>query len=446
MALLAAIAALFDRGAGSFTPLTGDEPHYLMTVLSLVNDGDFDETNNYAAQQCREFGYSRLAPQNRWPDGRIMPEHGLGFPLLLAMPFRWGGMRGIQLVLMTAGIVCGLLLCAMGDRLFGGWKAGTAAGVLLVCLPVWETFLPRAYPEVTAGTAALGAYLLLTRNRVNVWSMASAGLIAGLLPLLYTRFTVLAAFLILAAMTRIAARRSFSFWLGAGLGLACTGKLTSDVYGGAIAAAAPGAPSLSVHGWWEHYWRAWFDRGHGIAVENPVLLLWFWAAPALIARAVRERKATAPAVLAAMAGAYSAMFGFMSTSDGESAPGRFFCAMAPLALAAILLWVNEGPLKQRAAAVGAMAALSIVIVVEAMAGTPPWLGLGWYQDWFARAWDPASFVRPAAAHSGESGVYGWALLAAVAATKAAAWAWRRRNSAGKQSQLVDGPPVHSLAR
>jgi hypothetical protein len=229
-------------------------------------------------------------------------------------------------------------------------------------------------------------------------------------------------------------------WTGAAASAGWGAKLMWEVYG---TRAAPEVSMLAMSGWWERYWRLWFDRGHGIAVENPVLLLWFWAAPVLVWRAWWEKEWRPAAVLGATAGAYAAMFGLVPTYAGESAPGRYLCAMAPLALAAILAWVKERELKARAAAVGALAAVSVAMVVEGMWGTAAWQALGAYQDLFPRGWPAASFVHPRAAAAGDSAVYGWALLAAVAATEAAGM-WSRR-SAGEQGELMDGPPVHGIA-
>ncbi|GIW04201.1 MAG: hypothetical protein KatS3mg059_0821 [Thermomicrobiales bacterium] len=42
-------------------PLTGDEPFYVMTAISLVEDGDLDETNNYANRDYERF-YPAVGP------------------------------------------------------------------------------------------------------------------------------------------------------------------------------------------------------------------------------------------------------------------------------------------------------------------------------------------------------------------------------------------------
>lgn len=50
------IYALFiPRIMAALSPLTGDEPFYVMTALSLAHDGDLDESNNYAQGDYRSF-------------------------------------------------------------------------------------------------------------------------------------------------------------------------------------------------------------------------------------------------------------------------------------------------------------------------------------------------------------------------------------------------------
>ena len=40
-------------------PPAGDQPHYLVTIISLVEDGDADEANNYGADASfRQFSQS----------------------------------------------------------------------------------------------------------------------------------------------------------------------------------------------------------------------------------------------------------------------------------------------------------------------------------------------------------------------------------------------------
>ncbi len=109
LACLAWMPRVLDR----LNPITGDEPFYVMTSISLVDDHDLNEQNNF----FENYDYRRFYPQpgdrfNGWsfyPDpipepqyphqahtkysGRYYTVHGLGMSFLVAVPFALGGRR-----------------------------------------------------------------------------------------------------------------------------------------------------------------------------------------------------------------------------------------------------------------------------------------------------------------------------------------------------------------
>src|SRR4051794_35239654 len=72
---------------------TGDEPHYLMSAISFLEDGDFNLYNNFMRGDQRKIGYPELAPQYWFLEVRENPtlvpaEHGTVFPILIAYPYK----------------------------------------------------------------------------------------------------------------------------------------------------------------------------------------------------------------------------------------------------------------------------------------------------------------------------------------------------------------------
>jgi hypothetical protein len=66
--------------------VTGDEPHYLLIAQSLIADRDLDLRNNYENDDARRFGAPGLQPElhaRAARDGRLMPAHDIGLPVLL---------------------------------------------------------------------------------------------------------------------------------------------------------------------------------------------------------------------------------------------------------------------------------------------------------------------------------------------------------------------------
>src|SRR4051812_15276839 len=73
VATLAAYLAIVPMVLARLDPMTGDEPFYVMTAISLVRDHDLDESNNYGQRDYDAFyrsapfppgwrGWTRLAP------------------------------------------------------------------------------------------------------------------------------------------------------------------------------------------------------------------------------------------------------------------------------------------------------------------------------------------------------------------------------------------------
>ena len=71
-----AAAAGIGSRASYGAQTTADEPHYLLTALSLAEDGDLDVRDEFADQSYRPFHELALAPQARpLPDGRLIEPH-----------------------------------------------------------------------------------------------------------------------------------------------------------------------------------------------------------------------------------------------------------------------------------------------------------------------------------------------------------------------------------
>jgi hypothetical protein len=129
------IYALFiPRIMAALNPLTGDEPFYVMTALSLAHDGDLDESNNYAQGDYRSFyppdplpagwqgwpAFPRELPPH--PAHSVRPglysKHGLGVVLLIAAPYLLGGRLAtiIFLNVVAALVAVNIVLLAGSPR------------------------------------------------------------------------------------------------------------------------------------------------------------------------------------------------------------------------------------------------------------------------------------------------------------------------------------------
>ena len=112
----------------SLNPLTGDEPFYVMTALSIARDRDLDESNNYAQRDYESFyppdplpagwrGWPAIVrPLPPHPAHSVRPglysKHGLGDAVLILLPYALGGRDAVValLNLVAARLSVGSLL------------------------------------------------------------------------------------------------------------------------------------------------------------------------------------------------------------------------------------------------------------------------------------------------------------------------------------------------
>ena len=114
-------------GIGLPRVLSGDSPHYLAVVNSLIEDYDFDVSNNYAQAAAGDWdlgwrfrGVSLDHHVDRDRRGRELSTHSPFLPLLLfplAWPFR--GTRWVEPVCVTATLLVSLIGVAAAARLLG---------------------------------------------------------------------------------------------------------------------------------------------------------------------------------------------------------------------------------------------------------------------------------------------------------------------------------------
>ena len=182
--LLLSVAYAFsvDIRATRGASISGDEPFYLLTTQSLLDDGDFDLRNQYEERSYEEFFDH---PDGLWrqsvslPDGRLLSPHNPGLPALLAPGFGLGGLAGAQIQLLLMAGATMALAFVLADRLTGrrltSWIVTLAVGLTATAF----IYSSEIYPEFPAALTLVLSLLVVTRR--HAYGIGDALLLAGLL-------------------------------------------------------------------------------------------------------------------------------------------------------------------------------------------------------------------------------------------------------------------------
>lgn len=360
---LAAVAA----AAGIAGPATygaevsGDEPHYLLTAISLGEDASLDVSDELAAERYRPFHEADLLTQSREGSGPRVSPHDPLLPALLALPVLLGGWATAKAVLaLLAGALAALTLWTAVRRF------GVPLGVATPVVAVFAAAAPLAvyghqlYPELpaavatTAGVAAAtgqlrrmglvvlgGAVVALPWLAVKYVPIAAALCAIGLVRLwrgrrddrlsrVDRRVVTLAGALLLAGAVYVVAHLA---WYG-GLTVYASGEFF-QAHGGQLSVLGTGPDYL---GRASRLIGLLVDRDFGLAAWQPA---WLLAVPAAAALA-RRRPQGWPALAAPFVVAWLMATFAAATMHGWWFPGRQVVVALPLAVIAIAWWAGAG--------------------------------------------------------------------------------------------------------
>lgn len=191
-AVLFAILALayafsIDIRASRGAAITGDEPFYLLTTQSLLEDGDLDLRQQYERESYRVFFDH---PDGLWlqsvpaADGRVLSPHNPGLSVLLIPGFALAGLRGAQVELLLLAALTFALTYLLVARVAGeplwSWLATLVVGLSATAF-IYST---EIYPEAPAALALVLALLALEGGRAGAVSGSGHGSAARRAPVL----------------------------------------------------------------------------------------------------------------------------------------------------------------------------------------------------------------------------------------------------------------------
>ena len=358
---------------------SADEPQYLLTALSIAEDGDLDIANQRYSGAYRDFHEALLPVQTVLrPDGSRISPHNPLLPLYLALPMRLGGWVGAKVALAAlAGALAGLLVW-VGTARFG-IPFGTVAPVVAVfsLSPPLAFYATQVYPEVAAALMVTVTVAALTGKPGRGGTAAlAAGVIA--LPWLAAKYIPIGAMLAVAGAWKVRKRPPLLFGLlvallGAGAAYlwfnqvvygGWTPYASGDFFvGGEFTAVGP-SPDYPARS--QRLLGLWIDRGFGLAAWQPAYLL---AVPAIASLARGRLRHRGLLLTVAAVGWLVATF-LAQTMHGWWWPGRQVVVVLPALILLLMLWIAQTPRLYIPLLVigGTGIAAFIVLAVEATVG------------------------------------------------------------------------------
>jgi uncharacterized membrane protein len=369
------------------TRTTADEPQYLLTAISLAEDGDLDIADELAEGRWRPFHALPLPTQTeQLPGGRRLSPHDPLLPLLLAGPVAAGGWVGAKLAMAAvAGLLAALALWTAARRLGVPVPAATLATAVFALSPPLAVYGSQLYPELPAALAVLAAVAaLLAPGAPSRRATLVVGAAVVALPWLGVKYVPVAAAIALVAGWRLARAGRWRRAL---------------VLAGLLAAA--GVVFLVLHRWWYGGWTPYavgdhfvggeltvvgtepdylgrsrrllgllVDRSFGLAAWQPA---WLLVVAALATLAGRRPAGWAALAWPLAAGWLVATFVAL-TMHGWWAPGRQVVVVLPLAALAVAWWAGRERHRRLLLAVaGGVGVLAYGwLVAEGAAGRVTW--------------------------------------------------------------------------
>ncbi|HEY8454896.1 MAG TPA: hypothetical protein VIL34_04840 [Actinopolymorphaceae bacterium] len=365
-----------------------DEPQYLLTALSLAEDGDLDIADELAQERWRAFFDEELPQQTQvLEDGRQVSPHDPLLPVLIALPMGLGGFLAAKATLaLLAGVTAALTLWIAVRRLGVSLPLATVGTGIGFASPPLAVYAQQVYPELPAALAVCVAFAILTGRRTRV---GVAGFVAAVsaLPWLGVKYVPVAGALVVICLLRLWFARRGKVLVGTLASFAALGAvyllLHRLIWGGwtvyasgdhfvttgefSVVGVSPDYVGRSVR-----LVGLMVDQAFGIAAWQPA---WLLAVPALAALLAARPVGWSGLALPLLIGWLVATFVAL-TMNGFWWPGRQVVVVLPLALLVVLWWLQRASRGLHVAAVilGVLGVFALgCLLVDGWSGEITWV-------------------------------------------------------------------------
>ncbi len=373
-------AAFVPRVMRALDPLTGDEPFYVMTALSILRDGDIEERDNYDRRDYDSFyppdplpagwqgwpAFPRDLPPH--PAHSVRPglysKHGLGVALLILGPYALGGRVATVLFLNLVAALVALNMVLLARRYLGGrgwlWAIGLTAPLALSNPLMSYAYL--IFPEIFAALAIVYAFRRGREARNTAPQWAGVGVALATLPWLHARFLPAVLGLAILLLPGLRRERSWGRRLAFALPPAAAAVALLAfylyIYGKPLPDTNDHAGFNDLAGTVNGFFGLFLDEQWGLLIYTPLYLL----AAAGFAALWHGRRGDARALLL-VATPYVLLVAFYLVWWGEwGPPARYLTPIAPLAIAPLACWAARvrRPVAVAAVTLGALPGLAVM--------------------------------------------------------------------------------------
>lgn len=203
LVVFAVALAGIDSRATYGARVSGDEPQYLLTAISVYEDGNLDIADELAEERYRPFHEVDINTQTRalTDDGQRISPHDPLLPVLLALPMAVGGWASAKAAMAIMAAAAAALTLWLAEQRFGvPWRPSTLTVLAFFVSPPLIVYGTQIYPAMPAALCVLVGLAGITSPRDRTTWVAVGAVIA--LPWLAVKYLPLAAALALALVLR----------------------------------------------------------------------------------------------------------------------------------------------------------------------------------------------------------------------------------------------------
>lgn len=335
--------------------VSSDEPQYLLTAMSLADDGDLDIADEIAARAYLPFHEIELDRQTIAldDDGQELSPHDPLLPVLLAAPMALGGWVAARALLVVVAAVTAALAVWTAVRRFDvdPVVAAVAVGAVSIGAPM-AAYSTQVFPEMPAALALVALVAAGTARPLAGRHVALVVLAATALAWLSVKYVPVAAVASAFVLWPLVRDRRWDLAAPAGVALAGSALVYllvhQRIYGGwtvyaagdhfvddgefAVVGSDPNYPGRA-----RRLVGLLVDRRYGMIPWAPIWLL----APVAVAWLATGRVRRAPVLVATITTGWLIATFVAFTMHGWWSPGRQIVVVTPLVAIAIALLVGR---------------------------------------------------------------------------------------------------------